>query len=406
MKNIGRWLILIFISTQAVNLTIISGQARGEENKFGNLEEMLPTEAVVKHINITPFWSSSQKSGLFWMGVIPSQLTPTPTDFIAVHFSNFMDTSGVEWRLLLKDKDGIEVAKFSKDKIFPDGRKTVKRNFWSDDIPGHLVTVELYADRNPKGLSFVIDKYLYEHREVAIKSIINPDDPHIEDMANFRGIEPYYRPSVAVTKVSITDEFRRFSCTGFLLSENLVITNEHCLPRQMTEDCDGLVVHFGYETGTQRMEKYQCVEVVLKNYPLDYALLRISGNPGTEWGVLELNVSRELCQGEKLFVIQHPGGRPKQIALQGCTVANSPVQGRQANPREDIPYTPPQDFCHTCDTEGGSSGSPVFDERGLVVGLHHYGFPPNAEIRLNQAILFSEILASFPSEIRVLLRSR
>ena len=32
------------------------------------------------------------------------------------------------------------------------------------------------------------------------------------------------------------------------------------------------------------------------------------------------------------------------------------------------------DFTHTCDSAGGSSGAPVFDAEGHLVGLHHYGF--------------------------------
>jgi hypothetical protein len=32
------------------------------------------------------------------------------------------------------------------------------------------------------------------------------------------------------------------------------------------------------------------------------------------------------------------------------------------------------DFSHNCDTEGGSSGAPVFTPGGALVGLHHLGF--------------------------------
>jgi hypothetical protein len=32
------------------------------------------------------------------------------------------------------------------------------------------------------------------------------------------------------------------------------------------------------------------------------------------------------------------------------------------------------DFTHNCDTEGGSSGAPIFTEQGALVGIHHLGF--------------------------------
>jgi hypothetical protein len=74
--------------------------------------------------------------------------------------------------------------------------------------------------------------------------------------------------------------------------------------------------------------------------------------------------------------VQQPGGQPKQISKIKYTAKAVPVNGRASE----------TDFTHTCDTVGSSSGSPVFNEAGQVVGLHHYGFGSGGEWNENRAI--------------------
>ena len=40
---------------------------------------------------------------------------------------------------------------------------------------------------------------------------------------------------------------------------------------------------------------------------------------------------------------------------------------------------PQSDFTHTCDTAGGSSGAPVFNLEGQLVGVHHFGFADDVD---------------------------
>ena len=67
----------------------------------------------------------------------------------------------------------------------------------------------------------------------------------------------------------------------------------------------------------------------------------------------------KLLIGESLNVIQHPDGRPKQVALQQNELID----------RVD-------DFLHyRTDTAPGSSGAPLFNNQWEIVGLHHSGVP-------------------------------
>jgi len=48
-------------------------------------------------------------------------------------------------------------------------------------------------------------------------------------------------------------------------------------------------------------------------------------------------------------------------------------------------YAPDTDISYYCDTEGGSSGSPVLSrDSDKVVALHHFGGCPNSGVRMDR----------------------
>ena len=98
--------------------------------------------------------------------------------------------------------------------------------------------------------------------------------------------------------------------------------------------------------------------------------------------MLSIGTGTEPVAGAPVFIIQHPAGEPKQISKINCAAGTVPVDGR----------TSASDFTHTCDTVGGSSGSPVFNETGDLVGLHHYGFNEGGFWTENRAIRMKRIV--------------
>jgi V8-like Glu-specific endopeptidase len=190
-----------------------------------------------------------------------------------------------------------------------------------------------------------------------------------------------------------------------MVSSEMLLTNEHCIPNPRTFDCDNLRVVFGYEEGSLTEEIVDCPVIVETSYPLDYALLRIDKGLGDKWGYLNLS-TKAPQKDARLFVVQHPNGERKKISIQGCYAGEVPIAGREAEKNSNKEYIRKQDFQHSCDTEGGSSGSPVLDdETSSVVGLHHYGFSPTDTVRFNQAVSMTEILNSIPLDIKSKLRS-
>jgi hypothetical protein len=81
------------------------------------------------------------------------------------------------------------------------------------------------------------------------------------------------------------------------------------------------------------------------------------GKPASEkWGSLPLS-KRSPQKDDFTIIVQHPDGRPKEIALFNSIIA----------------YVSDRLVQYLTDTEPGSSGSPVFDTRWNVIGLHHSG---------------------------------
>lgn len=164
-------------------------------------------------------------------------------------------------------------------------------------------------------------------------------------------------------------------CSGSNVSPtNAVLTNQHCIEDQST--CDNVEFVFKYyRTGcndgsppTVDWVGYRCDEV-LESSPfvscdqglndLDYALNSVIGDPASQFGYVQPDPN-PLTSGEDIYIVQHPSGRPHEITHGGG--ADVEVDGTVLR------------YYNTLDTEGGSSGSPIFrDSDDKLIGLHHCG---------------------------------
>ncbi len=151
-------------------------------------------------------------------------------------------------------------------------------------------------------------------------------------------------------------------CTGFLVSEKILVTAGHCILDH--KDCQGSKWAFDYkadhaeQTRIQLPSKnlYACKKILARAYDhalgADYAVIELAKKV-TDRRPLNIRRSGQIEVGTPLVVIGHPSSLPTKIA-DGATVR-----------RLEADY-----FVADLDTFGGNSGSPVINvSTGEVEGI-------------------------------------
>jgi hypothetical protein len=200
----------------------------------------------------------------------------------------------------------------------------------------------------------------------------------------------------SVVYIKVQSIQKRLSATGFLVSEDLLLTNNHVLPsRDLLKDS---IFRFNYQDDFLGYAQ-PCEEYLAKlngffytNQELDYSLVQLDNFPGKQWGYLPLS-SRKLEKKERVNIIQHPAGRSKEVSFQNNFVE----------------YIDKKIVQYVTSTLNGSSGSPVLNDAWEVVALHHAGgnLPePITQRRYfrNEGILIGRILADLPPDIKGMLK--
>jgi endonuclease G, mitochondrial len=174
--------------------------------------------------------------------------------------------------------------------------------------------------------------------------------------------------------------------SGFLVSDRLLLTNNHVIPDQAF--AGELLAEFRYEISLGGAEVPPVrFELDPRTFfetddrdDLDYTLIALGQplNPGasaTDFGCCPLSdSSAKHSVGEPVTIIQHPDGDYKQVVLR---------ENRILHRGDTVLH-------YTADTEGGASGSPVFNDAWQVVALHHWG-APHREVSANRQPLNSDV---------------
>ena len=291
------------------------------------------------------------------------------TNFLRLRFSDIhLGESNFDIRIT--DREGAELENIPGASL--KGRET----YWSGILLGSHASVAVLAASTPD-LTFHIDTVAYQQNRGGPLSITGSDDR--EHVVNYKNNPSIWAAQKAVGRLSIIDAAGLKVCTGFMVSESVLVTNDHCVADQAT--CETTDVLFGFRYDEQGNLHHglqaRCEALLAASYKFDYALLKLRGAPGGNKEIGMLSFSGEEPEaGQHIIIIQHPAGQPKQISKKGCDVVEPIVDGRATG----------SDTSHVCDTLGGSSGSPVLDLNGKVVGLHHFGFAEGPFWDKNRAI--------------------
>jgi V8-like Glu-specific endopeptidase len=287
---------------------------------------------------------------------------------LRLHFKVENPTPTPTWSVQVLDRQGKKAWDY-------DSTSGAESDFWSDEVPGDNVTVEIFSREANSSLRVFVDRIAVSSEPIRKLAITHPDQ-----RAPIRTQSPEMQAmgkAIARLRFISDDDGRQYYCTGFLVSPSLLLTNNHCI--RTNGEMRSALVDFDFNRNGVLPNTRRFRELLLTNVELDFTLLRLDrGFTDSERRPLQWVTDLPLADNKALVVIQHPAGELQQVSILDCRMRNTRINGVTSNLT---------DFGHLCDTLGGSSGSPVIDiSTGKVNGLHHLGFRPNSSRLINQAV--------------------
>lgn len=178
------------------------------------------------------------------------------------------------------------------------------------------------------------------------------------------------RTSQAIGRIVIRNGMRPIGYgTGFMISPRLMITNNHVLWDK--DIAINSTIEFDYYRKVSgrisrpiefRLEPFLFFAT---DKPLDFTIVAVQfrnkdgATINSRGWVPLIKKSGKSIVGERVNIVQHPGGRPQTIAIR----------------ENQIVDVLPNHLHYSADTEPGSSGAPVFNEQWELAALHHAGVP-------------------------------
>jgi V8-like Glu-specific endopeptidase/endonuclease/exonuclease/phosphatase family metal-dependent hydrolase/lysophospholipase L1-like esterase len=173
--------------------------------------------------------------------------------------------------------------------------------------------------------------------------------------------------------------------TGFLVADHgFVMTNNHVIGDRDTAASS--VAEFGFEqSGSATNVALEPDRFFVTDKELDFTIIGCDGASLTNLTPIPfLRNPATVTRNDRVNIVQHPRGRPKEIAIHDNKVTR--LMDKVVR--------------YSTDTEPGSSGSPVFNNQWDLVALHHAGWPDGDGAATNEGIRLAAIVG------RLLRRSR
>ena len=174
-------------------------------------------------------------------------------------------------------------------------------------------------------------------------------------LRDIRMLELGLEASRAVVRIVTTESLG----SGFLVGPGLIMTNHHVISSQ--PEAQPCAFQFNYQLdknlqpATLRVGRTKPDGLFYTNPNLDVTVVEILDAPTD---VTPVTLARQKVQKDnRVNIIQHPGGHYKKVSMQNNFVAFADARIIQ----------------YLTSTEPGSSGSPVFNNDFVVVGIHHSG---------------------------------
>lgn len=318
-------------------------------------------------LNNSGTWISFPDGSRLWRLGISSEDAVS----LSLEFSNFNLPKDAQFFVYNTDKSTVRGA-------FTSANNTEDRKFATAAVYGSTIILEYYEPAYSKGKgSIAVSKVVHAYKDIFGFNSVLEEPCNIN--INCPIGAPWVEQKRAVTRITFSQGGGSFLCSGALL--NNVLNNrvpyylfaEHCA----TDNYGSITFYFNYENstcvGTAGNLSQTMVGATLKaaNFDTDFRLVQLAQEVPAAYNAHFLGWDNTNAQPLTETSIHHPGGANKKISVDMNPAATvTGFGGRLVNGFWLVTWDIGM-------TEGGSSGSPMFDQNQRVIGQNLGGTPAN-----------------------------
>jgi len=307
----------------------------------------------------------SRDGGLIWTAAIHSD----DAAGLRVHFTDLSLPEGFE--LWIYSMNGVVRGPYTGAGPNDNG------DFWSHTVGGPDAVLQLHGPvKTAAGMqpSFSISEIGHLGHGAALKSFCSFNEYCVENGECYN-TSAVSDPKNAIAHMQFVERRRLYFCSGGLLNSSLnpgtpyFLTANHCLSDNTVAATLEAFFQFAIDCGSTACPDYRYINapstlgstVRATNETSDFTLLELSQDPPAGSAFMGWTTDPVVGTGASLYRISHPGGAPQAYSQHDEWIPPVVCNGW---PRGEWIYTQDQVGA----TEGGSSGSPVVNSSGQVVG--------------------------------------
>jgi len=293
---------------------------------------------------------------------------------------------------------GAQLFMYNNDRTMILGAYTENDNpkrveFATDDIGGDQITLEYVAPAHNYDSPLIITGVVYEYSDLLeiqpqedgkISVEIRASDPCQVDVNCSEG-DNWQNQKRGVVRIRINAGAYYFLCSGSLINNTagdfapLILSAQHCFEDVTPAQVNQSIYYFYYERveckGSAGASQSMTGAELLVNMPLnggsDGALLRLNSNVPDNYYAYYNGWDRRNVGATSGVSIHHPDGDYKKISTFTSTLISSyiSIQGSGTSAQNAmwrVTWAPTVNGHGV--TEGGSSGSSIFNQNKLIVG--------------------------------------